>query len=199
MHNDCGPKYRRQQVHLFFGPFWCRPSFFSLADTESLYAKTILCMQRECLNSSLRGNPKHIHHHHHDNQGWSCQSALSQETYTHICTNTVEKAWMCTWACMHVPKHCCLGCMWTDLIATVSHLGKDGEENPGPFTASEARSRWLTGHNFQEPFFVLFTRLHTTNIKMILKSILLISSDFVVTSGAILGPISKNQKPHSSK
>lgn len=58
-----------QQANLFLGPFWCLPSFVSLADTESLYAKTILCMRTECLNSSLRGNPKHIYHHHHDNQG----------------------------------------------------------------------------------------------------------------------------------
>lgn len=43
----------------------------------------------------------------------------------------------------------------------------------------------------QEPFLVLFKVFRTTNIKTILISILLISSGFVVTSGILLGPISK--------
>lgn len=72
--------YNTYMEHRLYGPHSaskkkCTRSFrhlpfsISLSATESLYAKTILCIQIERLTSSHRGNPKHIHHNHHDNQG----------------------------------------------------------------------------------------------------------------------------------
>lgn len=125
----------------------------------------------------LRGTwDKHTHPHLH-----------RQTQNQHACLHT------CTEGCTHQGVHLAGSDSYCVIFGPGWYTGILGPFPPGRPRAGAFQNTTFREWDFlqQEPFLVLFKMLQFRNIKLVLISILLINSDFVVTSLALLGSISK--------